>query len=240
MLEIGHRGGCGELPENTVSAFKKGIEKNLDVIEFDVHLTKDEQLVLHHDYNTLRQTGVDALVNELTLEELKQMDFAAYMEDHKTVEPIMTLDELFELMPSHMILNVEIKNITRHKTVIARKVVECIHRHERAETVVVSAFDHSVLEEVALLAPDIKIGLLLYSYIVKPMNYIKSLDFEIYSVHPAIELVDKVFVDEVMEAGYRVFVYTVNSLEEYVYSKSLEVTGVFTDFPKTFNLEPIK
>jgi len=239
MLEIGHRGGSGDLPENTISAFENSIKKGLKCIEFDVHLTKDEQLVLHHDYNTLRQTGVDALVNELTLAELKEMDFAYYFEGHNKKEPIITLDELFELMPREMILNIEIKNITRNKTEITKKVVECIHRHKRVDTVIVSAFDHYILKQVSLLDKDIKIGLILYSYILNPLKYIMSLGFSVYSVHPAIELVDQTFIKEVMNGGYKVYVYTVNSLEEYKYMLDQNVTGVFTDFPGTFDKEVV-
>ncbi len=237
MLEIGHRGGSGDLPENTISAFVNSIKKGLKCIEFDVHLTKDEHLVLHHDYNTIRQTGVDALVNELTLAELKEMDFANYLKNHHKIEPIVTLDELFELMPMDMILNVEIKNISRHKTAIAKKVVECIHRHHRVDTVIVSAFDHFVLKQVAELDKNIKIGLLLYSYLLNPLTYIQSLDFNVYSVHPAIELVDDLFIKEVKSGGYKVYAYTINTVEEYTYLKNQHVTGLFTDFPGTFDVK---
>lgn len=48
-LVIGHRGAKGIAPENGLSGFKKAVELGIDGVELDVHLTKDEKLVVVHD-----------------------------------------------------------------------------------------------------------------------------------------------------------------------------------------------
>lgn len=234
MKQIGHRGGAGELPENTSSAFKNAMFLGLSMIEFDVHCTKDEALVIHHDYSTLRQTGVNMLISESTLEELKALNMASYKSDYPFEEKILTLDEVFEMLPDEMIINVEIKNITRYKTNIAELVVDAIVRNNRQNTVIVSAFDHEVLKRIAIVNPEIRIGLLLYSNILNPVNYVKSLDFDVYSVHAAIELVDETFIRDMQGEGYQVYVYTVNTQEEFDYMEEVGASGVFTDYPGRF------
>lgn len=234
MRQIGHRGGAGELPENTQSAFKNAIALGLDMIEFDVHRTNDGNLVIHHDYSTLRQTGVDKLIHQSSLAELKELDMAAYKTEYPIKESIMTLDEVFDLLPETMVINVEIKNITAIKTDIASLVVEAIHRNNRLDTVVVSAFDHEILKEVASIEPKVRIGLLLYSNLCKPLDYIKGLGFDNYSIHPAIELVDEDFITSMVAEGYKVFVYTVNNQEDFNLMNEAGATGVFTDYPGLF------
>lgn len=237
MLQIGHRGGAGDIPENTRSAFEKSIELGLKMIEFDVHRTKDGQLVLNHDYSTGRQAITDLVVSRSTLAELRELDFAAYKEDHTKVERIMTLDEVFEMLPDDMILNVEIKNVTFLKTDMAQLVVDCIVRNNRQDTVLVSAFDHEILKQIGEINPDIKIGVLLYSNLVNLPNYIKSLGIKPYSVHPAVELVDEKVIADLKADGYKVYVYTVNNKEDFDIIEKAGATGVFTDIPGV--IEPL-
>ncbi len=76
---FGHRGACGYLPENTMPSFELGFELGSQAIEFDVVLTKDSTPVILHDIdltkttNVLAHPGLPTSVNELTLEELKQL-----------------------------------------------------------------------------------------------------------------------------------------------------------------------
>ena len=53
MIKIGHRGACGYKPENTLSSFVKAIALGVDMIELDVHVTRDGYLVVRHDEEIL-------------------------------------------------------------------------------------------------------------------------------------------------------------------------------------------
>lgn len=65
-LKISHRGLWDEeAPENSLKAFKRSIEENV-AIELDVHLLKDKNLVVFHDDNLNRMTGVDAKIKDMT------------------------------------------------------------------------------------------------------------------------------------------------------------------------------
>jgi glycerophosphoryl diester phosphodiesterase len=74
---IAHRGASGQLPENTLAAFRRAIELGADAIEFDVRLTRDGVPVVIHDPTVDRTTNGSGPVHSFTLAELRQLDAGA-------------------------------------------------------------------------------------------------------------------------------------------------------------------
>jgi len=77
-LIIGHRGAKGIAPENSLSGFKKAIELGIDGVELDVHLTKEGKLVVIHDLDLKRLTGLKILIKQLTFQELRKYDVSKF------------------------------------------------------------------------------------------------------------------------------------------------------------------
>ncbi len=75
---IAHRGGRGIAPENTMMAFEKSEELGVDVLEFDIHLSRDGQLVIIHDATLDRTTNGTGPVRDYTFDELQTFDAAHY------------------------------------------------------------------------------------------------------------------------------------------------------------------
>lgn len=103
---VAHRGlftKNQKIPENSLMAFENALKYGL-AIELDVHLTKDEKLVVVHDHHLKRITGKDLIVEESTLEELKKL----YL--FSTQEKIPTLEEVLKLINGKVLLIIEIKN----------------------------------------------------------------------------------------------------------------------------------
>src|SRR5580704_14008797 len=71
---VAHRGASFDAPENTLAAVNLAWRQRADAVEIDVHLSRDGQLVVIHDYNTRRTTGVNRLVARQTLAELRALD----------------------------------------------------------------------------------------------------------------------------------------------------------------------
>ena len=69
---VAHRGYWNEdRTENGIPAFKAALENNI-AIELDVHLSKDNHLVVCHDENLLRTTGKEGIIEDLNLQEIKK------------------------------------------------------------------------------------------------------------------------------------------------------------------------
>ena len=100
---VGHRGAGGELPENTLKAFKHAVEVGADVVECDVRETADGELVVIHDPDFKRVAGVDKRVRELTLKEIKEKIRIS------GVEPVPTLKEVLSTVNGKCGLFIEIK-----------------------------------------------------------------------------------------------------------------------------------
>ena len=71
---VGHRGAGDLKPENTLAAFNRAIELELDAVELDVRLTRDGHLVLLHDERLDRTTGGNGPLAEHDLRELMSLD----------------------------------------------------------------------------------------------------------------------------------------------------------------------
>lgn len=103
---VAHRGlhdGNEQIPENSLPAFARAVEKGRP-IEFDVHITADNKLVVFHDEQLRRMTGVPGIIEEWRLADLRQLRLAG------TDCRIPTLDELLELVDGKVPLLLEIKN----------------------------------------------------------------------------------------------------------------------------------
>ena len=148
VLVLGHRGYSAKYPENTLLAFKKAIEAGADGIELDVWLTKDGEVVVIHDETVDRTSNGSGRVKEMTLEELKELDFG-------NGERIPTLEEVFEAVPEDSVVNVEIKDVDA-----VEKTAEIIGRNN-PERVIVSSFLIDALREYRKLDSETRLGILI-------------------------------------------------------------------------------
>lgn len=111
VLLAAHRGDQKNCPENTMPAFEAAIRAGVDMIETDVHMTRDGELVLIHDANTLRTTGIDGIVTEMTLAELRALDAGRMKDESFTGVRIPTVREFLERIRRERILvNWELKD----------------------------------------------------------------------------------------------------------------------------------
>ncbi|MBM7544215.1 glycerophosphoryl diester phosphodiesterase [Weissella beninensis] len=95
---VAHRGYPKKAPENTLASFKKALAFSIDILEIDVHLTKDQQLVIIHDEAVDRTSNGHGFVKDKTLEELLKLDFGSWFSPKYNDEKIMCLSELLVLL----------------------------------------------------------------------------------------------------------------------------------------------
>ena len=107
---IAHRGESADAPENTLAAFHLAWERKLPGIELDTHLTTDGQMVVCHDGNTLRTTGVSLSVKESTLAELQALDAGSWKGTQWAGETMPTLAAVLATIPPQTRCFLEIKS----------------------------------------------------------------------------------------------------------------------------------
>ncbi len=106
---VGHRGSSAEAPENTLASLALAWADGADGVEFDVLMTRDGRAVVHHDESLRRTTGRNALVAELTLDEIRLLDAGSWKGERWKGERIPTLSEALSSAPAARRLFVEVK-----------------------------------------------------------------------------------------------------------------------------------
>ncbi|HWS59943.1 MAG TPA: glycerophosphodiester phosphodiesterase family protein [Flavobacterium sp.] len=216
MLKIGHRGTKGYEPENTLVSFEKAIELNVDGIELDVHLSSDGELVVIHDDTIDRTTNGRGFVNQFNALELKK-------------NGIPKLIEVLELVNRNCFVNIELKGIGTAKPVVVVIEFFVSNKNYNYNDFLVSSFDWKMLVDIQLVNPKIRIGVLTEESIEDTLAFAKKTNA--FSIHPDYRLLTKDNVALMQENGFKVFPWTVNSIEDIHKIKSFNVNGIISDFP---------
>ena len=158
-LVIAHQGGDGIWPGDTMYAFEKAVEIGADVLEMDAHITKDGHIVLMHDEKVDRTTNGTGLIEDMTLDELKQLD-AAYQwsNDGGQTYPyrglgiqVPALSELFEKFPQ-MRYVIEIK-LTENP--IDKPFCDLIRQYNMQGKVLVASFHDEAMQNFRETCPEV-------------------------------------------------------------------------------------
>ena len=231
MLVIAHRGASGHCPENTLAAFKKALEMGAKAIELDVHQTLDHELVVCHD-NDLRRTGKDrrALKN-LHLEEAKTVDVGTWFDKKFAAERLPLLSEVYDLLPAHVELHLEIKKGSSLYPGIEERVVDLLHKRGVRERTLVSSFDHEALYSVRSLDAGVRLGYLL-GLTRLPVAFKEMGELKAESLNMSIRQVTTRAVKAAKDRGQKVYVYTVNHPADRDKLAKLGVDGIFCNYPE--------
>ena len=239
MKVIAHRGASKYCPQNTIPAFRLAVEQGADGIETDVHLTKDGEIVLCHDYTIDATSNGTGDVNEMTLEELRQYDFGSYKGEEFLGTKIPTLEELLEVVKDLEIINIEIKPPRKDLKLIVSKTLEVFERFGLTSKLFLSSFDVDVLLMVKKLNPQVKTGLL-YSIREVETPFLQELlddpfvfasKYSVDAMNPFVMMIGEDFMDEAHEAGFEVYPWTTNTAEAVEALLDIGCDGVITDVP---------
>ena len=235
---IAHRGESCDAPENTLAAINLAWERNTDAVEIDVQMSKDDQIVVIHDDNTLRTGGKDKDVRDQTLEELKRLDVGSYKDEQWANQRIPSLNEALDTIPDGKRLFVEIKYDT---AILSPLKVSLDKRPHSSEQVVLIGLEFDVMQAVKKAFPKYETCWVcelekddegdvwnpdVDELISKACNAgLDGLDVL------ACDGVDENFVQHVRSAGLKLYVWTVNDVETASRLRDLGVDGITTDRP---------
>ena len=222
VLRIGHRGARGYEPENTILSFQKAIELQVDMIEFDVVRCKTQEIVVIHDKRINSFSANKGYVADKTLNELRTYDMGKGQKN-------LTLEEALDFIDSRTKINIEIKaeGLAKAVHIIMAKYVN--EKGWSWDDFLVSSFNHYELLNFQKYAPKVKIGVLIAGI---PIGYAEcATKVNAYSIHVYKEFINQNLVDDAHMRGMKIFVYTLNAIDEIEKVKSLGIDGIFSDFP---------
>ena len=159
-LIIAHRGASHVAPENTIAAFRAAHTEGADGIETDVQLTLDGKMVMHHNYSIDANSNGHGLVCQMTEEEVRQYDFGSWKGPEFAGEKIPTLAECLEASKDFQVINIELKAPLSREIRYVERVAQEIRKSGLQKKIIVSAFDHTLLQQMKQLAPEIRVGAL--------------------------------------------------------------------------------
>jgi len=107
-----HRGNSKYFPENTMAVFRSAVTLNPDMVEIDLHMTKDGEIILMHDHKVDRTTNGTGFIKDFTLEEIRALDAGSWKGEQFTGEKVPTFVEFLEFFKDYpdMMFNVELKD----------------------------------------------------------------------------------------------------------------------------------
>lgn len=211
-------------------AFEKAIEVGCEGIEFDVHFSKDGELVIVHDEKIDRTSNQTGYVKDMTYEELCKADFSYKFGAECGFQRIPTLREYMELVKDKdIITNIELKTGIFEYHGIEQAVYDLIREYDLRDQMIISSFNHYSVKRMKEIDLGIKCGFLSETWILEAGEYANKHNVE--CVHPIYRMLNEEVTKDLKEHGIEINTWTVNEEEEIEEMIRLEVDGIIGNYP---------
>ena len=246
---IAHRGGAALRPENTIAAFQHALQLGVNILEFDMNVTADGRVVLHHDSSVnpvLCHASSGSAVRPgpiglLTLAQLRQFDCGSFERPNSPYyrpvpgQRLPTLDEFLTAVKGSSVLLLGETKMQPGSTVSPERFVDLIHaalkQHRVEDRFILQSSDYRTLDAMNRKDPNIRLCLL-------NARRFKPAYLDLARRHRATHLmlraedVDGGQVRQLQEAGLQVFSGTANTAAEWKKYLDLGVDGILSDDPR--------
>ena len=221
-LVYAHRGGAALRPENTIEAFDHGLDCGADGLEFDVHLSSDNVVVVHHDDTLDRTTNGRGRLADRTAAEL-----AEYR--------VPTLGEVLDRYPGiPIIVELKVDSIG-----LVRRVIDLLRRHDAIGRAALGSFYSAPLIEARACEPALKTGAskeetrwaLYRSWVRWPLSRVPYAEFQVPERLGLTKIVSPTFIKYAHKAKLAVKVWTVNEADDMRRLLDWGVDALITDRP---------
>ena len=222
-LVIAHRGASGYRPENTPSAFRCAIEQRSDMIETDLHRSRDGAIVIRHD-EELASLGGRADIGDCELAEIRALDAGGG-------QPIPTLDEILDgfgtELPFHPALKTGAEN---EYPQLEAETLSAVEKRGLLERTLFSSFSDAVLGRLRAASGEARLAVLLPPR-HKEGALERAASVAAEAVNPWLRHTTEALVESIHAEGLAVYVYTVNERHDMERLLAWGVDGMFTNYP---------
>ncbi|WP_421917932.1 glycerophosphodiester phosphodiesterase [Marinifilum sp.] len=234
---IAHRGACAKAPENTLAAVKQALSDGVDMIEIDVHLSKDGEICVMHDNKVNRTTNGKGKIKNLNWKYIQSLDAGEWFSPEFKDEKVPLLHEVLDCVNGQAKLIIEIKNNSPYYLGIERKVVNCIHQHKAKNWCIIQSFHDNVLAKVheldpnqelhkleVFVIPSLKIAFDTAPHLFEPKDYIRSYNVNCFFLSRSI-------IKRIHALNKSTNAWTCNSLSVINRMEYIGADGVITNKP---------
>ena len=225
---VAHRGFSGKYPENTEIAFLKALSFGVDMIEFDVHQARNNELIIIHDSTVDRTSNGSGKIEEKTLSEIKALDAGSWFGEEFNKERFLTLKEALNIIGDKVRLNIHIKAYENNRQRIVTLSLKEIEQQKLLHKVFIAS-DEETIKLVKQFQPKMEICNL---SVTPESNYItRSFSIKCRILQPGNGQVNPEFVKEAHSKGMEVNPFYADEMDEMSRLIKCGVDGILTNFP---------
>lgn len=227
-----HRGFSSRFPENTMLAFKEAEKLNIDGLELDVQLSKDNVPVICHDEEISRTSTGKGFIKDKCLSELKKYSFHGefpQFTNHKDTKMPILEEFLYWVKDTELEINLELKtNVFSYKGLV-EGVLELVEKYHLTSRVIISSFNYQTLREARARSGEVSCAVLSSKSLSNPGDYCKKHEISLY--HPYyLGLTDEDLIN-CSRNDILVNTWTVDEAEQMISLAKRGVAGIFTNRP---------
>ncbi|HEX4774719.1 MAG TPA: glycerophosphodiester phosphodiesterase [Candidatus Saccharimonadales bacterium] len=220
MKIVGHRGARGLAPENTIAGLKKGLEHHVDALEFDLRVTKDKIVVLHHNQSVVDSSGKRFFIRSADYRTLKK---------HKP--DLTTFDEVLQAIPKGTPLFIEVKTWVDTKPIIS--LIRDSFKHGwKLSDMTLRSFSYITLKKLHRALPDVHINILERFSGVRATSRARRMHTKSLTMKQ--QFLWFGFIKAISRNGYQLYAYTINDPVKAKRWEQYGLYGIVTDFPDRF------
>lgn len=233
---IAHRGESFDAPENTLASVNLAWERGAEAVEIDVHMSKDNEIMVIHDADTKRVSGIYKKIKKSSAAELKKLEVGSWKNEKYNGERIPLLKEVLFTIPNGKKIIIEIKSGRKMLPFLKAELVKSDLRPEQIEII---SFNYRTVKEAKIMMPKFNVLYLAdldytkYTKLVSPsveklITMAKRANLEGLNVWAG-KMLNQSFADKVRSAGLTLYVWTVNDPEHAKELISWGINGITTD-----------
>ncbi|MGI9356754.1 MAG: glycerophosphodiester phosphodiesterase, partial [Rhizobiaceae bacterium] len=221
---IAHRGASSSRPENTMSAIKQAVRDRADWVEIDVQETADNTVVVAHDSDFMKVSGVDLKVWNVTMANLADIDIGSWFDTSYSSERTPTLLQALEAVNCCSKVIIELKYYG-HDFDLESRVIGIVEEVGMAGDVAVMSFNYDGIRKMQALRPDWRYGVLSATAV----GNITALQADFLAVNTGQATMQ--LIRRAHGQGKQIYVWTVNDPLTMSRMISMGVDGLITDNP---------
>lgn len=231
MRIFAHRGASGYAPENTLEAFSLAVQQQADGVELDVHLTRDQQVIVTHDERIDRVSDGSGLIVQMTVKDIKKHLFNKPHPEYEDARAPL-LEEVLELLkPTSLHINIELKNGRIPYDGMEGKCLNLVEKAGMQDRVIYSSFNHHSMMLLKKMNPQAACGLLYDCCLLDPAGYLNLSGLDALHPHFADFLMNPDAYRKARQQGGLVHVWTVNDDRDMRRVMDADADILITNYP---------